>query len=143
MLKVKLLHRTSKMPVRSKDGDAGIDLFAHSLEFVSSTLVKYSTGIAVEIPENHVGLIFQRSSSVKKAIRLTNCAGVIDSNYRGEILVYFTIATAARGNTKNLYYIGDRIAQMVIVPCPKLEIVNATELSTTNRGTEGFGSSGQ
>ena len=137
-LKVKLLYRESKLPIYGRPGDAGIDLFAHSVKILSGTHVHYGTGIAVEVPQGYVGLLIQRSNTVKRGLRLKNCVGVIDSNFRGEIMVDFATGPSASG----LYYVGDRIAQLVIVPCPTMEIVNAADLSDTNRGDKGFGSSG-
>lgn len=137
-LLVKRLYKDVKLPAYSRRGDAGIDLFAHSLAFPNSYQAKYGTGIAVEIPQGHVGLLIQRSNTVNRAIRLSNTVGVIDSNFRGEIIVYFTFNSGSAGR---LYYVGDKIAQLVIVPCPTWEITDVKELTNTDRNDAGFGSS--
>lgn len=139
-LKFKKLYQEAKLPIYSNAGDAGIDLYAHSISFENSYRVKYGTGVAVEIPQGYVGLLLPRSSVVKRGLRLANGTGVIDSNFRGEILAYFQINTTSG---KQLYYVGDRVAQLVVVPCPTWEIEEYEQLSSTERGDKGFGSSGQ
>jgi dUTP pyrophosphatase len=136
-LRFKKLYKDVKLPVYSRVGDAGIDLYAHTLKFVNGCQVEYGTGVAVEIPHGYVGLLIQRSNTVKRGIRLSNCVGVIDSNFRGEIMVYFSF----NRNTGKLYYIGDKVAQLVLLPCPTWEIVEHATLTDTNRGPAGFGSS--
>jgi dUTP pyrophosphatase len=136
-LKVKKLYKDVKLPSYSRKGDAGIDLFAHTLEFVKSTQIKYGTGIAMEIPTGYVGLLIQRSNTVNRGIRLSNCVGVIDSNFRGEILVYFSF----NHRQGKLYHIGDKVAQIVIVPCPTFEVVDVRAISDSARQGNGFGSS--
>jgi dUTP pyrophosphatase len=138
-LQFKKLSKEAKLPTRAKAGDAGIDLYAHSLSFKSASQACYGTGVAVEIPQGYVGLLIQRSNTVNRGLRLSNCVGVIDSNYRGEIMVYFSFGGKKGGK---LYYIGDRVAQLVVLPCPSIEIGEANELTDTERGSDGFGSSG-
>ncbi len=98
----------------------------------------YGTGLSIEIPEGYVGLIFPRSSICKTTMTLTNSVGVIDSGYRGELKAIFRLT----GPHEMDYKIGDRIGQLMIVPIPTVEIEEVTELSTSIRGTGGFGSSG-
>jgi len=89
-LKIKRLHPDAVLPSYAKPGDAGLDLTATSLSISEDGLyVEYGTGIAVEIPEGHVGLIFPRSSISKTSMILSNHVGVIDSGYRGEIRFRF------------------------------------------------------
>ena len=126
------------IPKYAKAGDAGMDLYAVTESFDEHGNYVYGTGLAMEIPEGYVGLIFPRSSISKTAHSLRNAVGVIDSGYRGEIMLKFDI------NTLNspVYKVGDRIAQIIILPYPQVEFEEAWELSKTERGTGGFGSSG-
>ena len=127
-------------PQYAQDGDAGMDLTATSFR-VTDTFMEFGTGIAVEIPHGHVGLLFPRSSITKSApgVSLKNSVGVIDSNYRGEILVRFELPYSAEmGGT--IPVVGDRVAQLVIIPYPRVKFVEVDKLSDTNRGEGGFGS---
>jgi dUTP pyrophosphatase len=139
-VKVKKLHPNAVIPTYAKSGDAGMDLVA--TEIISNTTfdVTYGTGIALEIPEGFVGLIFPRSSIRKYELALSNSVGVIDSGYRGELQ-----ATFKRTNTlfPEAYKVGDRIAQIMIIPHPPIEFVEVEELSNTERGAGGFGSTGK
>ncbi len=137
-IKFKKLKENAVIPSYAKPGDAGLDLTATSVtHHPYQQTLEYRTGLAVEIPEGYVGLIFPRSSINKKALTLCNSVGVIDSGYRGEILFFFK-ETAGEGT----YNVGDRIGQLVILPYPTITPVEATELSETTRGTSGYGSSG-
>ena len=100
---------------------------------------KTKTGLAFEIPLGYVGLIFPRSSVRNYQLSLSNCVGVIDSGYRGE--VQFTFNKLA-GIPSKKYEVGDRIGQMIIMPHPEVLLVEMENLSTTERGDGGFGSSG-
>lgn len=135
---IKKLHKDAVIPQYAKPGDAGMDLVATNMDTDQYGNVIYGTGIALEIPEGYVGLIFPRSSNSKTDLYLTNHVGVIDSGYRGEIMFKF------RTTQKNpkLYSIGDRIGQIMILPYPQIEFVEAEELSISARGTGGFGSTG-
>lgn len=137
-VKVKKLSEDAILPNYANEGDAGLDLVAVSYKIFKKT-VEYSTGIAVEIPEGHVGLLFPRSSVFKKDLMLANGVGVIDSSYRGEIKVIFR---KTKSFAKHIYKNYDKVAQLVIVPIPKIEIEESDELSQTERGEKGFGSSG-
>jgi dUTP pyrophosphatase len=99
--------------------------------------MEYGTGLAVEIPEGHVGLLFPRSSISNSGLILTNSVGVIDSGYRGEIKFRFKhIPDTA------YYKPGDRIGQLIVMPYPEIDFQEVEELSSTERGEGGFGSSG-
>lgn len=127
-------------PKYAQDGDAGIDLTATSFR-VTDTFIEFGTGIAVEIPHGHVGLLFPRSSITKSAsgVSLKNSVGVIDSNYRGEILVRFELPYS--GHTGgNIPVVGDKVAQLLVIPYPKVHLEEVQELSDSNRGEGGFGS---
>lgn len=136
ILKVKKLSDNAVVPFYSKEGDAGLDLVATS-EKDSVEFVEYGTGLAIEIEEGNVGLIFPRSSISKTGHRLMNSVGVIDSGYRGEIKVRMSHTSLA---TK--YKIGDKIAQLVIMELPKVLIEEVEFLSDSDRGSGGFGSTG-
>jgi dUTP pyrophosphatase len=134
-VKFKKLHPDAVTPSYAKDGDAGLDLTAISKSH-SDTFVQYGTGIAVEIPSGYVGLIFPRSSVSKlENFYLKNSVGVIDSGYRGEIMLRFNKSTDS-------YRAGDKVGQLIIMPYPTVKLQEVDELSDTERGGGGFGSTG-
>lgn len=139
-IKIKLLNELAKMPVKQHPDDAGFDLFVTSVEQTEHDphIIKYGFGIALEIPEGHCALIVPRSSVYKRELQLTNSVGVIDAGYRGEIGAVFYA-----GIDTEPYQVGDRAAQMLIMPVPDVALKPATELSETTRGNGGFGSTGQ
>lgn len=145
-VKFKKLHPEAVMPTYAKNGDAGLDLTAISRKYVSFAKYtsddywEYETGIAVEIPEGYVGLIFPRSSIFKKDLILTNHVGVIDSSFRGDIK--FKFRNYDREFQGTIYEKGDRIGQLLIIPYPQIELDEVQELSESERGTGGYGSSG-
>ena len=142
VVKIKKLHPDAVIPAYSKKGDAGLDLTAVSVSF-EKNYVSYKTGLAVEIPEGFVGLLFPRSSNSKMDLILTNSVGVIDSGYRGEIeLRYKLVGNGATPSIVGTYNIGDRVGQLIIIPYPSIEFEEVTELSTTERNTGGYGSTG-
>jgi len=125
-------------PRFGKPGDAGADLVATSIDMSRDAQIVYTTGIAVEIPEGMVGLIFPRSSIRNYDLIMSNSVGVIDSGYRGEIMVTFNL----KNPWSEIYNVGDRIAQLVIIPVPLAQYVEVDELSETQRGIAGHGSTG-
>lgn len=130
-------HPDAVIPAKAHPTDAGFDLTCTSVEEdLKHNCVSYGTGIAVEIPEGYVGLVFPRSSVYKEDIALTNCVGVIDSGYRGEIKAKFRILQPHI----HRYTKGDRICQMIILPYPEVEFEEADELSDSDRGEGGYGS---
>ena len=138
------LHPDAISPKYAKAGDAGIDLHAISMEYIRTDLTdfyEYKTGIAVEIPEGFVGLLFPRSSITKTDLFLSNCVGVIDSGYRGEISARFRKTTGS----PNTYKVGERICQLIVLPYPKVSLIEVPyeQLTKTERGSGGFGSSGK
>lgn len=140
-VKFKKLVPDAVIPSYAKPGDAGLDLTATEVDFKDG-LVIYKFGLAVEIPDGYVGLLFPRSSIKNYSLQLTNCVGVIDSGYRGELQAMFS--KYERANVKDRLYVpGDRVLQMIIMAAPKIEIEEAQELSSTERGAGGFGSSGK
>lgn len=139
-----LFKRTSPnatIPKYAKPGDAGMDLTAiscvinHSDGPTQTLVVSYDTGLAVEIPEGYVGLVFPRSSIYKTKLTQCNAVGVIDSSYRGSIIIKHYLSIDS-----DIYEIGDRVAQLIILPYPKIKLVEVNELTETDRGTGGFGS---
>lgn len=148
-VKIKKLDPNAVIPQYAHNGDAGMDLVATRKWFDEEGNICYGTGIAMEIPVGFVGLVFPRSSIAKKQVLLSNAVGVIDSNYRGEILAKFKpsmalddfqCVTGVRMN--NIYQIGERICQIIIMPYPKIEFEEVAELSETERQDGGYGSSG-
>lgn len=127
-------------PLYAQDGDAGMDLTATSFR-VTETFIEFGTGIAVEIPHGNVGLLFPRSSITKSApgVSLKNSVGVIDSNYRGEILVRFELPYQGYAK-QSIPVVGDKVAQLLVIPYPKVHMEEVEELSDSNRGQGGFGS---
>ena len=134
---IKKLHPDAVIPKYATLGDAGLDLTAVDVVADGSTLT-YKTGLAVEIPSWHVGLLFPRSSVYKTGQTLTNCVGVIDSGYRGEIMLKFTLSPYAKE-----YEIGDRGGQLIIMPYPRIDFVEVDELIPSDRGEGGYGSTGR
>lgn len=137
IVKFKKLSPLAVIPRYSKPGDAGMDLTATSKIDNTTFQCTYGTGISVEIPEGYVGLVFPRSSIRNTELILSNSVGVIDSGYRGEIQATFI---KTNGLESWDYKIGDRIAQLIIIPYPQIEFEEVEELSQTDRGTGGFGS---
>lgn len=144
-VKIKKLYDNTQMPTRADDGSAGMDLYAHLDNDYMRVIKPHTTemisvGFAMETPNNTYGAIFARSGlSSKKGLRPANCVGVVDSSYRGEVFV------ALHNDTNKVQQImnGDKIAQMIIMEYPIVGIIETDTLSETERGTNGFGSSGQ
>ena len=137
IVKIKRLHEDAVIPSYAKDGDAGMDLTAVEVSGKDG-FITYHTGLAMEIPRWHVGLLFPRSSVYKTGQSLTNCVGVIDSGYRGEIMMKYTLSSLCKE-----YEIGDRVGQLIVIPYPKIDFEEVDELTETERGSGGYGSTGQ
>jgi dUTP pyrophosphatase len=142
-VKIKKVHTDAVIPSYAKSGDAGMDLVATSIISETDTQITYGLGIALEIPEGFVGLVFPRSSIRKTRLQLSNSVGVVDSGYRGELQATFNKIITTIENQKNDYKVGDRIAQIMIIPHPTIEFNEVNELSNTERGEGGFGSTGK
>ena len=138
IVNIKKLHPNAVIPSYAKEGDAGMDLTAVSVE-TTEDFIAYKIGLAFEIPEGHVGLLFPRSGNSKKDLLLANSVAVIDSGYRGDIEFRFKL----HGNGTKIYEVGDRVGQIVILPYPTITFNEVEELSETQRGATGFGSSGK
>lgn len=189
-VKIKKLVETAVIPTYAKHGDMGMDLTATSVEYdKEKDCFVYHTGLAFEVPEGYGMLMFPRSSNRKTNSYMTNHVGILDSGYRGELLICFknrdslgtllnryrtdTFMEAVANNSKQEimayaykaitvsnsiinndvelnkfimkfapYKVGDRIAQIVIIPYPKITFEETDELSDSERGTEGHGSTG-
>ena len=160
-IKIKKLSKDSVLPTYSQEGDAGMDLVATSKYYDDNGNIVYGTGLAFEIPKGYVGLLFPRSSNSKQQLLLSNSVGVIDSGYRGEVMLKFKSSassfslktliklifnqdakTTLINNYKISYNVGDRIGQIIILPYPQIEFEEAEELSETERNTGGYGSTG-
>jgi len=134
-VKFKKLYSDAVAPSYAKDGDAGLDLTATHMTW-DGAYIEYGTGIAVEIPNGYVGFVFPRSSvSKKENFYLKNAVGVIDSGYRGEIKLRFN-------KSDEHYQPGEKIGQLIIMPYPTIHLQEVEELSNTDRGNGGFGSTG-
>ena len=180
-IKIKKLNDKAVIPAYAHSTDAGLDLTAISHEYKEEyDCDVYGTGLAIEIPEGYVGLIFPRSSNRNTEAYMTNHVGVIDSGYRGEVMVCYknrtttniadeisdiaidlydlidknnkfnncdgfaeNISEINRNAVKQPYDVGDRIAQLIIIPYPHIEFEEVDELSDTDRGDNGHGSTGR
>lgn len=155
-VKFKKLSDDAVLPSYAKPGDAGLDITATSNGVVITSekgkepwyYVEYKTSLAVEIPDGYVGLMFPRSSISKTALFLSNSVAVVDSKFRGECCFRFKMDAGVVDQAwedrspAEIYKKGDRIGQMVILPYPTIEPEWAEELSETERGSGGFGSTG-
>ncbi len=142
-IKFKKLHANAVIPKYAKTGDGGMDLIATEYSVDENGCHCYKTGLASEFPENYVALLFPRSSITKYALNLANCVGVLDSGYRGEIILKFKNTPNPSSGENKIYNIGDKIAQLVILELPKVEIFEVDNLSGSERGEGGFGSTGK
>jgi dUTP pyrophosphatase len=140
VVKVKKLHPDAVIPSYSKIGDAGMDLTITTIKENTTFDVSYGFGIAMEIPKGFVGLVFPRSSVRNQDLILSNCVGVIDSGYRGEIQATFK---KTQGLDSVKYKVGERGAQIMILPYPQITMIESSDLSDTERGDGGFGSTGK
>jgi len=140
-VKIKKLDKSAVIPSYAKHGDAGMDITAISKSYDDHGNVVYGTGLAFEIPTGYAGFLFPRSSNTKKDLILGNSVGVVDSGYRGEVVFKFKMTCGFIDNEHGHdYNIGDRIGQIVILPVPKIEFIEVDELSSSDRGVGGFGS---
>ncbi len=161
-VKIKKLDENAVIPFYATDGSAGMDLTATSVHEDEYGNMVYGTGLAFEIPKGYVGLLFPRSSNAKKDLMLTNCVGVLDSDYRGEVFFKFRpmYHNVLRGFFERIisffterawietyhfdeYEVGDRIGQIVILKHPKINFVEVDGLSITDRGDGGYGHTGK
>lgn len=159
-IKVKLLNENATLPKYAHYGtDMGADITCTSVEYQEDKdRFVYHTGLAFEVPKGFGMLIFPRSSNTKTDAYLANSVGVLDSGYRGELMFIFKLRDSLRPilngideehrnefiiNNYAPYQVGDRVGQIIIIPYPIIEYVESEELSDTDRGTGGFGSTGK
>lgn len=139
-IKIKKLNNDAKIPTRGSKYAAGYDLYScDEYKIAPHSTVKVGTGLSFELPENTFGAIFARSGlATKKGLRPANCTGVCDCDYRGEYIV------SIHNDTNEMQTIDkhERIAQLVLMPYIPMEFIESDELSETERGTGGFGSTG-
>lgn len=155
-VKIKKLHPDAKIPKYAHVGeDAGLDLIATTYEYVNGRHW-YGTGLAVEIPSGYFGMIIPRSSINKYDLRLSNSVGILDSGYRDEIKFVFENDSMLRRKLidepfwdefqsyciHNIYKVGDRVGQLIILPYPQINFIESNELTNSTRNNGGFGSSG-
>ena len=140
-LPVRRLDGAATLPTRAHEGDAGLDLYAsEAAELGPGERASVGTGIALEVPEGHAALVLPRSGlAARHGIALVNAPGLIDAGYRGEVRVLLLNT----GTEPFAVAPGDRIAQLLLVPCVAAEPVEVSELAASQRGEGGFGSSGR
>lgn len=144
-MKIMKIYDDAILPTRGSAEAAGYDLYARlkeheTLQILPHQTIKIGTGIAIECPKGYFAGIFARSGlATKQGLRPANCVGVVDSDYRGEIIV------AIHNDSDEIRYIenGDRIAQMILIPYIPMTFIETDELSESGRGQDGFGSTGK
>lgn len=167
-VKVKKFHPNAVIPKYAKKGDAGLDLTAVSKKFDKDGNIVYDIGLGFEIPDGYMGLLFPRSSNAKKDLILTNSVGVIDSGFRGSVAMKykpsgvfadyngektseefensFDFVDFPKGEENDLdlilYEVGERVGQIIIIPYPQIQLIESEELSKSERGENGYGSTG-
>lgn len=138
-VKVVRMYEDVKLPTYATDGSGCFDIYSRELVDAGNMTETYSTGLKFEIPKGHVMLVYSRSGhGFNKDIRLANCVGVIDSDYRGELKVKLTCDDDEKGWVE--IYQGERVAQGMIIPYEQVEFEEVVGLSVTERGEGGFGS---
>ena len=137
---VKLLNEYAQLPTRGSKDAAGVDLYCpFHIKVPADSQKKIPLGIAVEIPEGHMGLLVPRSSMSKTPLRCANSVGIIDADYRGELSIAYENISCS----DYMIFRGDRIAQLIIVPIAVVDVEEAQTLSETERGAGGYGSTGK
>lgn len=136
-VKIKKLSENAVIPKYAKESDAGMDMVATSIKENTTFQITYGLGIALEIPDGFVGLIFPRSSIRNTELTLSNSVGVVDAGYRGELGATFN---KLNGLDSIAYKVGERVCQIIIIPHPIIQLQEVNELNNTERGEGGFGS---
>lgn len=137
---IKKLHPEAVIPKYESKSAVGMDLTATSIISEDNESIVYGTGLAMEIPEGFGGFVYPRSSVRKQQLVMANSVGLIDPDYRGEVQVSYKKTFFQ--NTKQ-YQVGDRVAQIIIQEVPLVQFVEVEELSETERGSGGHGSTGK
>lgn len=137
---VKILNEYAQLPTRGSKDAAGLDLYCpFHIKVPADSQKKIPLGIAVEIPNGHMGLLVPRSSMSKTPLRCANSVGIIDADYRGELSIAYENISCS----DYTIFRGDRIAQLIIVPIAVVDVEEAQTLSETERGDGGYGSTGK
>ena len=134
-VRIKKINPNAVIPKYAKDNDAGLDLVATTIKENTTFQITYGLGIALEIPDGFVGLIFPRSSIRNTELILSNSVGVVDAGYRGELQATFN---KSNGLDSIAYKVGDRVCQLIIIPHPIIELEEVSELTNTERGDGGL-----
>ena len=138
-IRIKKLDGSAVIPHKAHATDAGHDLVAVSRLYDKDGNIVYGTGLALEIPQGYVGLVFPRSSNARTDLLLTNSVGVIDSGYRGEVMLKYRLSNGGM----RMYEVGERIGQLIVIPYPDIMFDEVRELSASDRGGGGYGSTGR
>lgn len=141
-VKFKKLHEDAVIPSKAHPTDAGFDLTIVDISNNCENYIEYDTGIAIELPVGYAAFLYPRSSISNTKFMLSNSVGVIDANFRNSIKVRLKAITAV-DSKDNIYGVGNKIAQLVIIKLDEFEFEEVDELSDTDRGTGGFGSTGK
>lgn len=143
LIQIKKLNDNAMIPTRGSQQAAGYDLYActeNDIVIAPHSSIKIGTGVSLAIPEGYFGAVYARSGlSAKKGLRPANCVGVIDSDYRGELIVALHNDTEVEKTIDK----NERIAQFVVMPYLSVEFQETDELDDTERGSGGFGSTGK
>ncbi|MGL4373517.1 MAG: dUTP diphosphatase [Turicibacter sp.] len=151
---LKFMHQDAQLPFYATEGAAGADCTSVSIQYFNRfnqevfpksteewkevTKVKYNLGLAFEIPKGYAILLFPRSSVMKQELIMSNSIGLIDCDYRGEVSAVFYL-----NENSQLYEVGERCCQIVLVEVPKCKFIVKKELSSTSRGEGGYGHTGK
>lgn len=136
-INIKKLDDNAVIPSYGSEFAAGLDITATSVT-ENELYIEYGTSLAIELPTGHAALLYPRSSISKYHLTLANSVGIVDEDYRGE--VKFRFKKTSNTAYQNIYKIGDKIGQLVVMPVPRIEFVETAELLESKRGSGGFGS---
>jgi dUTP pyrophosphatase len=142
-VKIRKVHPDAVIPTYAHPGDAGMDVTAVAIN-ITDNYIEYDTGLQFQLPAGYVMLIFPRSSNSKKDLLLANSVGLLDSGYTGNLKLRFKHIHSHSHPTSDeqMYNIGDRVGQRMIVPYPEINFIETEDFEDTERGSGGFGSSG-
>lgn len=137
LLKIKFTHPDATLPAQAYPEDACWDICSTVIKDQNDLYIEYGTGLSMAIPDDYVGLLFPRSSVSNHDLLMSNCVGVIDAGYRGEVTVRFRSRLGLR-----IYRAGDKVAQLMVIQRPRLKLEIVQDLPDSIRGRRGYGSSG-
>ena len=148
-VKIKKLHKDAVIPKYETKGAVGMDLTSVSVEYDDYGNLVVGTGLAIQLPEGYYADLRPRSSISKYDLVLANSIGTVDADYTGELILkfkpsdYFAVNRDDVYGDGEIYKVGDRVAQLLILPYPKINFIEVDELDKTERGNKGFGSTGK